>query len=292
MASYKITNSEAIERCINVNIHSALGATYRTCYNYAGKKYKIVYTYPHTRKCADKPPKPHEPTMARTRCNVRRAIRTVQELALCNEWKWWVTLTFSKENIDRTDIAAIKQNIARWLRNERRNHHGGNLSYLLIPEQHRKGGWHMHGLINGGLMDDDLSSDWSKFDKLPKYIRDNLSNGCNIPGQPPTLLWWPRYVKKWGWCTVERVRSVEACAAYCTKYMTKQMNSNAISGGKALYIASQGLNRAERIDIDDMPEKCLLQSGYIWNVGAAWWYSPPCSDQTPGNFTDYTTNNP
>lgn len=255
-------------------------------YSYAGKRYKVVYrTIP---KKHDYNGRPKEPENEKKWRNIKRAIQTVHELAICNNWRWWITITLDGSKIDRYNLPEIKRKLSQWMRDVRKRKCGGRLAYLLIPEQHADGAWHIHGLLNDGLIDDDLSHDWQSWETLPNYIRRALANGVNKPGEPPNLLWWPLAASKWGYNTVERIRSVDACAAYCSKYMAKGLRGTGVEDGKALYIASKGLQRATLCSEENVPWDCTLQSGYKWMGGAVYWYDTPAHRRVTGYLTDYT----
>lgn len=70
------------------------------------------------------------------------------ELALCNDWEWFVTLTLNPEYHDRKDLKSYKKKLLTWIKNYNRTQKT-NIKYLLIPENHQDGSWHMHGLMMG-----------------------------------------------------------------------------------------------------------------------------------------------
>ena len=80
--------------------------------------------------------------------SVRRSRQKVFDLAALNEWELFVTLTLDKERIDRYDPSAVAGRVKKWLDNGVQRH---GWRYLLIPELHRDGAVHMHGLFSGGL---------------------------------------------------------------------------------------------------------------------------------------------
>lgn len=232
-------------------------ASYRTRWlEYGHGVYKRV----HTRKTKMQERKPQEARDSKEKLlhNVRRSISTVEGLALANPWEWWVTLTLDQAKQDRYNIAEYKKSLAQWLRDQRKRNK--NLKYLLIPEQHKDGAWHMHGLIMG-IPESTLSREWP-IGPLPQYIQERKE----------TLLYWPAYQARYGWCTIEEIRNLRACAAYCAKYMAKGLESAAIQKGKALYLASQGLARPVEIEAAEVPQEAILTSGYQWQTGAAYWY--------------------
>lgn len=80
----------------------------------------------------------------------RRARAMVRDYALCSDLKWFVTFTLDKTRIDRYDVAEITKRLNVWLDNRvRRN----GLRYILVPELHKDGAVHFHGLINDGALE-------------------------------------------------------------------------------------------------------------------------------------------
>ena len=75
----------------------------------------------------------------------RRAAARVRDLALCNPFRYFVTLTLDPAKVDRYDVKAITKKLNTWLDNQvRRN----GLLYVLVAERHKDGAVHFHGLIN------------------------------------------------------------------------------------------------------------------------------------------------
>lgn len=79
--------------------------------------------------------------------NMKRAVQTVYDLAKSNEWDWFITLTISKEICDRYDYGKCSDEIIRFTRFMR--DHG--CRWLIVPEQHKDGAYHFHGLVQGDL---------------------------------------------------------------------------------------------------------------------------------------------
>lgn len=78
----------------------------------------------------------------------RRAAARVRDLALCNQFTHFVTLTFDGTKIDRYDIRAILKKMRVWLDNRVRRR---GLLYILVPELHKDGAIHFHGFFNRGV---------------------------------------------------------------------------------------------------------------------------------------------
>lgn len=78
----------------------------------------------------------------------RRARSCVRDIALSNDWAWFVTLTLDGSKIDRYDMTAITRKLNQWLDNRVRR---DGLAYVLVPERHKDGAVHFHGFFNGAL---------------------------------------------------------------------------------------------------------------------------------------------
>lgn len=158
--------------------------------------------------------------------NLSRAKTKVFEYAYCNDWQYFVTMTLDKEKYDRYNLKAWYKSLSQWIRDYRKST-GHKISYLLIPEQHKDGAWHIHGLIDG-IPDDKLSA----FEKgTPLYGSQYLN--------------WPDYAKKFGFCSVGKVGNHEAVSKYITKYITKDMARLNNELNAHLYYCSQGLHTSE-----------------------------------------------
>lgn len=80
--------------------------------------------------------------------SMRRAAAKLRDLALSNEFRYFVTLTLDQTKIDRYDMAVITKALNGWLDNHVRR---DGLAYILVPERHKDGAVHFHGFFNGAL---------------------------------------------------------------------------------------------------------------------------------------------
>ena len=95
------------------------------------------------------------------------------------------------------------------------------MAYLLIPERHQNGAWHIHGLLAGIPMEDVTPFTWAdvRAGRCPaKLVQGGYWN-------------WPRFAGKYGFCSLGRVRSQERVAAYVAKYITKDLVRVAAEAG-------------------------------------------------------------
>lgn len=167
--------------------------------------------------------------------SLSRTRSKVFELALCNKWEYFITLTLSPKNGNRQDLKQFKRSLSKWLNNlNYRN--GWNIKYMLIPEPHKNGSWHMHGLLMG--VPDCMLVPFSVNDVLPYKLLAKLKKGERIYN-------WPTYAEKFGFVSCDRIRDPEACAKYITKYITKELGERNAALNEKLYLCSHGLKRAK-----------------------------------------------
>lgn len=155
--------------------------------------------------------------------NLIRAKMKVFEYAMCNQFDYFVTLTLDKEKYDRYNLGKYIKDLGQLIRDYRKKH-GVDIQYLLIPEEHKDGAWHMHGLIKG----------------IPEEHLTLNQNGYKT---------WKAYSSKFGYMSIDNVRSQEAISKYITKYISKTLE---VGGGvteknKKLYYATRGLNQAQKV---------------------------------------------
>jgi len=153
--------------------------------------------------------------------SISRTKSRIFELAYCNPWDLFVTLTLNPKNYDRSDLSKFKSNLSQWIRNYNKKHKT-SVKYLLIPEMHEDGNWHMHGFIMG----------------LPKeHLKENEHG----------YLDWFAYKLKFGFISIDTIRNQEAVAKYVTKYITKDLAKSVTDLNANMYYCSKGLKRAEEL---------------------------------------------
>ena len=153
--------------------------------------------------------------------NVARARAKVFEYALCNDFEYFVTLTLDKNMHDRYNLKGYTKKLGQFIRDYRKKY-GVDIQYLLVPERHKDGAWHMHGLIMG----------------IPEEHLSINKNG---------YLDWQAYSKKFGYISLDKIRSREAVSKYITKYVSKSFDNvgGVTEKESKLYYCSRGLKRAK-----------------------------------------------
>lgn len=169
--------------------------------------------------------------------NISRARATIFELAMCNDWQYFVTLTLSPKKYDRYNLEKFRKDLSKFINNYN-THCKLNIKYMFVPEQHQDGAWHMHGFIKG-LTEQEVEPFKIKFgQKLPQYIIDRITEGREVCN-------WIQFADKFGYTVLEAVRSKEAASMYVMKYISKNLAKSIKELGAHLYYCSKGLKRAE-----------------------------------------------
>ena len=170
-------------------------------------------------------------------CNIRRTKNAIKELVICNDWEYFITLTLDQKKYDRYNLQKFNKDLSQYIRDLRKKYET-DIKYLLIPEQHNDGAWHMHGFLMG-LPKSELEL-FDKEQKLPYYILNKLEKGEEIYN-------WVGYQDKFGNCDVEPIRDKERVSSYVTKYVTKDLENSIQELNAKMYYCSRGLSRAKAV---------------------------------------------
>ena len=79
------------------------------------------------------------------RSSMGRTVNKVYYLSRSNDWEWFFTLTFNPEVVDSFDYTACTEKLSNWFTVMRRG--CPDMKYIVVPEQHKSGRWHFHGLF-------------------------------------------------------------------------------------------------------------------------------------------------
>lgn len=150
------------------------------------------------------------------RRSFNRTKNKIYEYARSVAWEYFITLTFNKEKVDRYNFDECSRIARKWLNNQRRN--APDLQYLLVPELHKDGAIHFHGLLaNTGNMKFKDSGKRTK----DKQIIYNMSAWAN------------------GFTTAIKVYNTHGVCKYIGKYITKELCG--LTKGKNRYFVSSNL---------------------------------------------------
>lgn len=129
--------------------------------------------------------------------SLKRAKDKIQDICLCNQFDYFVTLTFNPQKVDSFNVEDVKKLIKIWLNKgvARRNY-----KYIAIPEYHKSGRIHLHALMSGDLKLADSGH------------RHNGKIIYNIED----------WQEKFGFCTAIPIDgNINSLSYYITKYITK-----------------------------------------------------------------------
>ena len=122
-----------------------------------------------------------------------------------------------------------------------RKKHGIAVKYLLIPERHQDGSWHMHGFLHGLPMDH--LTEFTTADHIPYKILNRLQANKRV-------FTWTAYAQRFGFSVIELVENHEASSKYMTKYITKEAMSTITELNAHMFYASKGLQSSTVINQD------------------------------------------
>ena len=151
------------------------------------------------------------------RISISRTKRNIRELALCNDWEYFVTWTVDSKNADRFSLQSTQDLMHKTLKAYQRKHK--DFKYLFITEKHKNGAFHFHGFIKN----------------IGSYKINN--NG---------FLTISHFEEKVGFFSMSQIKDYTKCCNYITKYITKDCIKNEKN---QIYFCSKGLKKAESEEI-------------------------------------------
>ena len=80
-------------------------------------------------------------------CSLSRTKRNIKELALCNNFEYFATITVNSINVDRFSLEECQNLLKKNLKKIKRKN--SDFGYIFITEKHKNGAFHFHGLVKG-----------------------------------------------------------------------------------------------------------------------------------------------
>ena len=153
-----------------------------------------------------------------SRCSLSRTRRNIREIALCNNFEYFVTITINGDNLNRFNLDEVQTQLKKSLKKIKRKN--ADFQYIIITERHVDGAFHFHGLVKGI---DEKSNDLyiNKYGYISSHILDT----------------------DLGYVSFSKIKDLTRVSNYITKYITKDCVKNSHN---QVYISSRGLLKSTR----------------------------------------------
>lgn len=178
------------------------------------------------------------------RVSVTRSKNKIHDLARSETWEYFITLTYDNSKTDRYDYNACLKKCRQWLNNQHKRY-AQDLAYIFVPEKHKDGAYHFHGLVanvgNIKFVDSGRVAIGKK-----SYIRTDKN------ALYPTIYNLGGW--NYGWSTATKVKDSFKATNYITKYVTKDICADL--KGKHRYIASKNLHEPIELELLLSPYDC------------------------------------
>lgn len=166
--------------------------------------------------------------------SIRKSINRAKEMIfgyiMSNQFEYWATQTFNEKKVDRFNLDEIIRKYNMKLKNLKRRNYS-NLQWLIVPEMHKNGAWHLHMFMSGIPQEKIVYSGYDYFNKAKNFSRkvynwiDTIDFGFN------------------DYIYIADVEAIEKfrMALYVTKYITKDLVLNRFN--KKMYWVSKDLKK-------------------------------------------------
>ena len=187
----------------------------------------------------------------------KRSKNMIYKLACNNKpWDYFVTFTFNSEKVDRYNFSEVSKKLSKWL-NHIKSRTCPDFAYIIVPEKHKDGAWHFHGLFKNC---DNLNF-------IDSGIKDE---------QGRTIYNISNY--KFGFTTATKLSDIDKAVSYILKYISKDLFGDNLKGKKR-YWRSKNLEmpavetaifEGNKIDLMKMlghDIDYITSSESVWNEG-------------------------
>lgn len=188
----------------------------------------------------------------------KRSKNMIYKLACNNNpWDYFVTFTFNGDKVDRYNFSEVSKKLSNWIDNIKRKYNCKDMGYIIVPEKHKDGAWHFHGLLKNC---DNLNF-------IDSGIKDN---------QGRTIYNISNY--KFGFTTATKLSDIDKAVSYILKYISKDLFGDNLKGKKR-YWRSKNLQmpavetaifEGNKIDLMKMlghDIDYITSSESVWNEG-------------------------
>lgn len=123
-----------------------------------------------------------------------------------DKWEFFITLTFNDKEIGDYSHENVIKCLSKWINNQK--HQNRDFTYLLVPEFHKSGRLHFHGLVAHVPKWEFEEGRSAKTGRLLKVNGLQIYNLKNY---------------KLGYTTISKIQSQEKVSNYISKYATKDL---------------------------------------------------------------------
>lgn len=193
--------------------------------------------------------------------SITRTINKIYDYANSTAWEWFITFTFNEKKVDRFDFDSVSKRMSNWLSNMRIKY-CADMQYLIVPELHKDGAWHFHGLFS--------KCDGLNFQPAINNKKESKFYKCPLVRKGQQVYNALRF--KFGFSDCTKIKDTKKASSYITKYITKEVIER--TPNKKRYWCSRGLATpkektllATYDNFNDFKSKLLLYlSKYYDNV--------------------------
>lgn len=165
----------------------------------------------------------------------------VRDLILANpEFVYFGTMTFDKKKVkSRKDAVELHRALKRFFQYL-------GIKFILIPERHKDGSIHFHGVFDSSI-EPYLELFVIGESRMSAFMVDAIKKGR-------ILYNFPKYQERFGFCDFELIQNKQAISNYVSKYIIKGFlePQNRIFSHR--FFASKGLNRPSVIESAPSPQ--------------------------------------
>lgn len=188
----------------------------------------------------------------------KRSKNMIYKLACNNKpWDYFVTFTFNSDKVDRYNFSEVSKKLSKWIDNIKQKYGCKDMGYIIVPEKHKDGAWHFHGLFkncdNLNFIDSGIK------DKQGRTIY-NISN------------------YKFGFTTATKLSDIDKAVSYILKYISKDLFGDSLKGKKRYWrsknlempIVSTAIFEGNKIDLMKMlghDIDYITSAQSVWNEG-------------------------
>lgn len=201
-------------------------------------------------------------TRRRFDVSLQRTASIIKALVDLNPWDYWVTLTFDKSLVGgsamRSEWRTVKA-VLTWLQMYNANH-GVSIRYILVPDLHFDGAFHLHGLLSGVPLQ---LIEWWTVDNAPTAkIRARICSGVPCGSFKP-------YSARFGFSRIEPLKNAGATGHYLSSHYLGSLDklqalSDRLGPEHNLVFHSKGLNRWTTSRVCEVPSSDGFLDVHLW----------------------------